>query len=71
MYYRSGTKLDMDENQAKPKADQEKRVLSFRAPKIVRKQIAELVERWGESTTHAIHRAIAIAHEKEFGKKRS
>jgi len=61
----------MDENQPKRSPDKEKRVISFRASKIVNKQIAELTERWGESTTRAIHRAVAIAHEKEFGKKRS
>ena len=44
------------------------KVLSFRAPKIVQKQLADLVMNWGENATHVIHRAIAIAHQKEFGK---
>lgn len=46
------------------------RVISFRAPSIVRRQLAALNEAWGESVTHVIHRAIAMAHDKEFGKRR-
>lgn len=46
------------------------RVVSFRAPSIVLRQLAALNETWGESVTHVIHRAIAMAHEREFGKKR-
>lgn len=47
------------------------KVMSFRAPSIVQRQLEALEHAWGESTTHVIHRAIAIAHEKEFGKRRS
>lgn len=47
------------------------RVVSFRAPSIVQRQLAALSLTWGESVTHVIHRAIAIAHDREFGKRRS
>lgn len=49
---------------------QEKKVLSFRAPKIVQKQLAELASLWGESLTHVIHRAIALAYERESNKNK-
>ena len=55
---------------SKPNSTSDRKVLSFRAPKIVQKQLAELVAAWGESATHAIHRAIAMAHEREFRKRR-
>jgi hypothetical protein len=61
----------MDENDKNKPETKDKVVVSFRAPRIVRKQLQELAERWGENTTHVIHRAVAIAYEREFGKKRS
>lgn len=47
--------------------NQASRVLSFRAPMIVLRQLAALRSRWGESITHVLHRAIAQAYEREFG----
>jgi hypothetical protein len=61
----------MEQNEKTTEESKDRRVLSFRAPKIVQKQIAELMAAWGENTTHVVHRALAIAHSKEFGKKRS
>jgi len=53
------------------KQSQELRVISFRAPAIVQRQIDALQATWGENITHVIHRAIAIAHERECVKRRS
>jgi len=52
----------------KTKTSEASRVLSFRAPLIVLRQLAALKERWGESVTHVLHRAIAQAYDREFNK---
>lgn len=64
----------MEDDNGKPKDgpsdSSEAKVMSFRAPLIVQKQLVDLKRKWGDNITHVIHRCIAIAHERECGKKR-
>jgi hypothetical protein len=50
---------------SKEPSSKEPKMVSFRAPSVVQKQIGALQSVWGENITHVIHRAIAIAHERE------
>lgn len=64
----------METNSQEPvdaKRENVRRVISFRAPRIVQRQIENLKEVWGEDITHVIHRAITMAHEREFKRRRT
>lgn len=49
------------------KRTEEAAAVSFRTAAVVRNQIDELMERWGENQSQTIVRAIERAHAAEFG----